>query len=116
MLCVAKRRAFEILMGFMQAYDSAAEKQQWGGDRFACTVAMKDRPEVTGRVTIEDTHYGQYVCTYALPELVLLNLQDLPVSCPRVLHCVRCHRQSFAFCLLVFLHQNIRDCTVSCGF
>jgi hypothetical protein len=48
----------------MQAYDSAGEKQQWGGDRFACTVVMKDRPEVTGRVSIEDCQDGHYVCTY----------------------------------------------------
>ena len=57
----------------VQAYDSAAEKQQWGGDRFACSVAMKDRPEVTGRVTIEDSLDGQYVCTYAPLEIIVLN-------------------------------------------
>lgn len=56
----------------MQAYDSAGEKQQWGGDRFACTVVMKDRTEVTGRVTIDDSHDGQYVCTYAPPAFIQL--------------------------------------------
>lgn len=55
----------------LQAYDSACEKQQWGGDRFACVVSMQDRPEVTGRVIIEDSQDGQYTCTYVLSLCIL---------------------------------------------
>lgn len=51
----------------MQAYDTAGEKQQSGGDRFSCSVAMADRSEIIGRVLLEDHGTGQYTCTYSVP-------------------------------------------------
>lgn len=54
-------------MVVLQAYDTAGEKRQSGGDRFSCTIAMAARPEITGRVLLEDHGTGQYTCTFSVP-------------------------------------------------